>query len=379
MRDTIRDILPDRLNRPDHFAAVADRHRKAFAWEGQGYIPLGVMVNDPAHSAGLTYDRWLQPEVFLTLQAKMLRDTLEVGSDVNPTFCIAHMGNAIWASIWNTRITAPRDEVSCIQDTGPWIFPAIRDIREVDELGVPDVRSELVRTAERFMTFYRENLPDWVKVISPSKIAAFSLAELIRGSDFYLDAAVEPERCLKLVMLCAESLAAAEKHFRSVAGQGDEEFYSQFMIAGLGLRLGEDSLINVSPEMIRRFVLPALTRTVSDFGGKGYLHFCTLEKSRAEHVYPVLAEAPDVFAASSQFAFEYYEQHVDELEGRLAIESFYGDALAYVTRKYGSFEAWARQFVPKFRDRSGLILYFEVPSVEEGKRCLDVWRSLHNG
>ena len=75
---------------------------------------------------------------------------------------------------------------------------------------------------------------------------------MIRGSEFYLDLAVEPERCLKLVMLCAESLAAAEKHFREVANQGDDEFFSQFCIAGLGLRLGEDSLINVSPDIIMR-------------------------------------------------------------------------------------------------------------------------------
>jgi len=99
--------------------------------------------------------------------------------------------------------------------------------------------------------------------------------------------------------------------------------------------------------------------------------------SRCEQVYDTLVDAPRIFAASSQFGFDYYERNVDRLAGRLAIESLYGDGARHVVERHGSFEGWARDFVPRFKKRSGLVLYFEVGSVEEGKRLWDVWETAH--
>ena len=81
---------------------------------------------------------------------------------------------------------------------------------------------------------------------------------------------------------------------------------------------------------------------------------------------------------SSQFGFEYYEQHLDELRGRIAIESFYGeDAIEYVCQKYGSFRDWANYFVPRFKNKSGLVLYFQVGSLEEGCEVWAAWQEAH--
>ena len=129
--------------------------------------------------------------------------------------------------------------------------------------------------------------------------------------------------------------------------------------------------------MIRQFALPCIQRMAEAFGGQVYIHFCTLEKSRSEHVYDTLCTEPCVCAASSQFGFEYYEKNVDNLEDALAIESLYGNGIEYVMEKYGSFENWAKDFVPRFKDRSGLVLYFEMKSIEEGKCLWDIWHKAH--
>ncbi len=80
---------------------------------------------------------------------------------------------------------------------------------------------------------------------------------------------------------------------------------------------------------------------------------------------------------SSQFGFEYYANHVAELRGRLAVESFYGDAYSYVCGRHGSFAAWAREFVPRFKNESGLVLYMQVHSIDEGKRVWEQWQQAH--
>lgn len=371
------EIIPGRLNDPERFAVVGQRHLQAFRWEQQGWIPLGLIVNDSKHSRGITLDQWLDPDVFLTLQANILRDTLEVSSDITPSIALNHMGNAIYPSLFGAKITIPAGDVNSVQESGPWIFPALEDIANVDRLCQPSMPSALVDQAERFIRFYREHLPQWVRVVSPSKIGPFSLAQLLRGSEFYLDLATDPQRCHKLLDLCTNCLIETEQYLRSVAHQSCNEHYSEFGIMGPGPRIGDDSLINISPDMIREFALPYFGRIAQAFTGQLCVHFCSLEKSRGEHVYETLIEDPCIFAASSQFGFEYYAQNVECLQGRLAIESFYGDAMSYVTNEYGSFEAWAMGFVRRFKDRSGLVLYCEVGSVDEGRHLWEIWQRAH--
>jgi hypothetical protein len=49
---------------PRRFREVARLHSNAFRWRPQGRIPLGIHVNDPAYTAGLSYREWLNPEPF---------------------------------------------------------------------------------------------------------------------------------------------------------------------------------------------------------------------------------------------------------------------------------------------------------------------------
>jgi len=130
--------------------------------------------------------------------------------------------------------------------------------------------------------------------------------------------------------------------------------------------------------MLDKFCRPVFAQVNKVYGGKGHIHFCSLPNSRFEHIYKALLEMPEVAVISSQFGFEYYQQHLDQLRGKLAVESFYGDAYAYVCDKYGSFEAWANEFAPRFKNESGLVLYMNVSSVEEGRQIWAVWEQAHN-
>jgi hypothetical protein len=166
-------------------------------------------------------------------------------------------------------------------------------------------------------------------------------------------------------------------HLREIAGTPLDEHVTNFGILGAGLRLGEDSMVNLSPEMIRRFCLPAFALVNRLAGGRGHVHFCSLPASRFEHIYPALAQAPEVAVISSQFGFETYAGRLEALRGRLAVETFYGDAYLYVCEHYGSFRHWADDFVPRYKDESGLVLYFQVASVEEGREVWAVWQEAH--
>ncbi len=362
---------------PDRFREVASLHQNALAWRPQERIPLGIHVSDPAHVAGLTYDRMLDAKLFFEAQVKMLADELEVGSDLLPLVPLNHLGHAPLTSMFGAHQHMPDQTGGSLQDVGPTPLPVFDDIEQIAQLQAPPVSAGIMPDVDKMLVHYRRNLPEWVGVVGPMPDGPVSAAMELRGSDFLLDMVDQPDLAKRLILTCAETLAASELHYRQILGADPDRHPTNFGVESVGVRLGEDSICNVSAEMIREFCSPAYAMMNRLCGGAGHVHFCSLPHSRLEHIYPALLAMPEVSVVSSQFGFEYYQEHLDELRGRLAVESFYGDALAYVRREHGSFGDWAAEFVPRYKNESGLVLYTQVSSVDEGKKLWEAWRRAH--
>ena len=352
-------------------------HGNAFAWRPQGRIPLGIHVVDPGRLAGLTYDQWLEPEPFFRAQRNILLDTLTVGSDLLPMVPLNHLGGAPLTSMFGAEQFMPEMETATLQDVGPAPLQVFTDIAQVRELEIPPPDAGIMPAVEDMLRFYRKNLPSWVGVVGPMPTGPFSTAMELRGSDLLTDLVDQPELASRLILLCAEVEARTYRRCREILAAPGDRYPTNFLIAGAGVRLGEDSICNLSPRMIRDFCGPAVRMIMSICGGRGHIHFCSLAHSRFEHLYATLREMAEVAVISSQFGFEYYQDHVDELRGRLAVEAFYGDAYAYVRERYGSFQEWACDFVPRFKNESGLVLYMQVASVEEGHDVWATWQEAH--
>lgn len=370
------DIIPDRLNDPGRFARVAKCHLNAIAWKQQDYIPLSIIVNNPDNIKGISYNQWLDAAVFFEAQAKILRDTLTVGSDYMPILPMNHLGDVLIPAMFGAELLVPSEMSVSFQDQGPSPLPVIETIEAVDALHLPDMAAGMMPDFTKIITAWREWAPSWVEIVTPFPLGPFTLATELRGSDFFLDIVDNPEWSHKLLSLCAKIQVQVELHLRGLIGQTKNLPISNFGVRSGGRRLGDDTIINLSPDMITEFAVPYI-ETIAKQLGPATVHFCTLTERRADHVFEPLAASPHIVMGSSQFGFEYYEKNVDQLEGRLAVESLYGKGISYVINKYGSFEKWAKYFVPRFKHRSGLILYFEVGSVEEGKRYWETWQAVH--
>lgn len=264
-----------------------------------------------------------------------------------------------------------------LQDTGPTPMPILDNIEAVDELEVPDMTAGLMPDVEQIVRTWRALAPEWVDIVTPFPIGPFTLGSELRGSGLFTDMLDDPVRCHRLLDLCARTQIRTEYHLREVIGGPRRLPISNFGVRSEGRRLGDDVILNLSPEMITKFAVPP-TETISRALGPATVHICTLPGHRADHVFEPLAAAPLIPVASSQFAFEYYETHLEQLRGRLALEAFYGDAYEYVCEKFGSFKDWAFDFVRRFKSESGLVLYTWVSSLELGQEMWETWHEAHN-
>ena len=370
-------IIPDSLNDPARFGRIAERHLNAVRWKRQDYIPLAIIVNDPANIAGISYDQWKDAAVFFEVQARILRDSLIVGSDYLPVLPLNHLGDVLIPTMFGAELLVPTQMAGLLQDQGPSPWPVLSSIEQVDDLELPSMTDGMMPDFTRIITCWRKWAPTWVEVITPFPLAPLSLACELRGSDFFLDLTDNPQRCAKLLTMCAKIQAQVELHLRSLIGPKEILPISNFGIGSRGRRIGDDSIIMLSPDMIKTFAVPYI-ETLARQLGPTTVHFCTLAQRRCDHVFEALADSPHIDMASSQFAFEYYESNVDRLQHKLAIEALYGGGRSYVIEKHGSFEDWARGFVPRFKKKSGLILYLEVSSLEEGKEFWQIWQKAHD-
>jgi hypothetical protein len=296
-----------------------------------------------------------------------------------PVVGINHLGEAPLTSLFGARQLMPEDYTPGCNpwDVGPTPLPVFSSIEEARDLSAPRLDGTVARAVMRMGRYYREHVPPWVELVGPMPSGPFSAAMELRGTDILYDLVDAPELAETLILRCAEAVICLELGFRTAVGTEARSGCTNFAVQGAGLRLGEDSICALSPEMIERFCAPAYRRINAALGGSGHIHFCSIPHARLESVYESLLRLPDVSVASSQFGFDFYARNVDRLRGRLAIESFYGEARESVRQTHGSFRAWAREFVPRFKNQSGLLLYTTVSSVEEGREIWAEWEDAH--
>ncbi len=367
-----------RYHDPERFAQVAQRHLSAFDWQPQGWIPLAVHVVNPEYGRGLDYKNcWLDPEPFFDIQVRQLADTLAVGSDVLPAIGINHLGDALVTGMFGAEQFMPEQGGAMLQDVGPTPLAVYDAIEQVADVDVPSLEAGVMPQVVEFVRYYREHLPPWVRIAAPMPTGPFSTAAELRGSAIMMDLFDQPDLCRRLLDLCAQTQINVERAARRITGEPTDQHVTNFSIASPGWRIGDDTIINLSPDMIEQFCLPVYAKCRRAFSAVGHIHFCTLEHSRYDHMFPVLARSEDVSIVSTQFGHEYYAEHLDELRGRLAVESFYGDGYPAVCRQYGTFKHWADEFVPRFKDESGLVMYCQVQSVAEGEQVWADWCAAH--
>ncbi|MGE5613152.1 MAG: uroporphyrinogen decarboxylase family protein [Bacillota bacterium] len=371
------DILANESSKnypPERLKEIRELHLSTFRWEGER-IPLALLCADPQNSIK-EYPGLNDPRPFLQMKVRNMINTVRFSSDLIPTVSLDYFGDSILPSMVGCKIILPERGTQVVDaaTVGPWIKPIIHDIEKVDELEMPSMDTGLLPVALEAASFFREHLPANINVATFWKIEPFTLAELLRGPEIYTDFFDYPEEIHRLLDFCTELFIRVEKEFRKVTGHSDTDNISHWGIVSPGIRLNGDTIINLSPDLLREFVLPQWKKLADAFGGPVYPHYCSTHTSKGLHLFKVLGECPWVAGLSTQIGVEYYIENYNELYGRFLIESGYTGANAPdIFHDAQCFETIARKLNEK-GVRTGMILSYTTDSYLRGKAIMDVYR-----
>jgi hypothetical protein len=257
-------------------------------------------------------------------------------------------------------------------DQMPWPGPpltreAIRKNRDVDV-----AQAELMKRAEAFYRLHRRSGADGIALYLPDTQGVFDVAHLLYGDAlFYELADEEPGWVEELMGICLGLYVRASQYLKGVIGEKQDSMVHGYTTAQgvpfphAGVRVCEDTATLLSPQMIERFVIPYVERSVEPFGG-GFVHFCGRHPffferlCRCELIRAVDLGNPEMY--DSRWLLERCAQTETVLYSRLASEPGedwrgYVQRVARMVRETGARCILRPMLFPATRKESADMLY----------------------
>ena len=360
----------------DRIEKVKKLHRDSFDWNAEK-IPFGIWVNDERKYKEIEYGETDFDKKLFERQMMILEDTVKIGSDLVPTIGVTNYGIAAVPSVMGAEIKQSSIDVDKVEEMGFWIKKLFNDVKDVNMFKMPDKENSFIKGFFEHLKYYRDNVPKGVYIVN-SIDGPFSIAEILRGSDLFLDMYDHEDEVHKLLDVCTDIIISTEKRVRKILGLPEyiSETPSYFGIWCPGLRFGADSLINLSEKMIRDFVIPYYKKIVDAFKCKSYIHFCTVKEPAGQQILDAFTECDEVAAISSQLGVDLFENNYDKIKGKLAVEAGYGEGIDREIEKHGSLKKLAEHLKNDYEGSTGLILYTTVSTIDKAKRMWDEWNEV---
>jgi hypothetical protein len=284
--------MNDHLNRLlDHLAATLDPrrqaeieqlHRNALNWEPLRRLPLVLGYPIPADALFQPYPH---SQIFDDPE-KMLYNELVHGFDTSiacrdrldddlPLTVRANFGTVVMASLFGARVEQ-------VEENPPWVrhFHTLDEFRTALDCDPLDFsQGWCPRVVERYQ-FYKQTLEGYPELAAlihltlPDLQGPLDTAELLRGSQIYVDFCTDPELVDRALDTVARAQVGFAKHLLAYINDGPTGFSHQHATVIRGhILIRDDSALMISPAMYRQHVAPCDEFVLGGLGGGG-IHSC---------------------------------------------------------------------------------------------------------
>jgi uroporphyrinogen-III decarboxylase len=368
-RNDFEKVVDIILNEADFNAIEKGKERQSAIWENRepDYLPLILSDWDTPELKGFKHwtlkEQFYDKEKMLLEQLKGLVGIAKTHSDAQLSIRV-NMGVGIIPSVFGLQPVFPQD------DQMPW-FVGNLSKEEILRLGMPsDIRERgLMPFVIEYLQYFKSVLPEGIHIYCFDTQGPFDIAHLIRGHQIYFDLYDDPEFAHYLLDISTQLYIEATKIFKEIVGEPlDSGYHGTLYMSGGGVRLCDDSSVNLSPSLFREFSLPYIKRALAPFGG-GWVHFC----GDGNHLLDMYLELEEVKGLNFGNPEKYdYERTIEKITSK---GKFY---VGYIPRKDGeSLRDYFERILSPLKSRKGLIL--QMNRGEEGvPETLDLWRSLQD-
>ena len=337
-------------------------YRRAFASE-DARIPL--IVTPPCQPLPKAAEYETDTVDAVRRAAAAVQPKADVGSDWLPFVAIANYQCIVVPSFYGADRVSPPGSCDIVE-------PLFRTVDDAVAVGVPEPKSPLMDEMMHVLRTAKDALPEGYSLCFPPCSSPFDLAQLLVPAEEFLAALIEkPGLALRflenLAALCIHLLDAVRAELRGTVS----EFVTNRGVYFPGQRLPCDAVVNSSPGLVRRFVLPILARFGERYGGL-MIHFCT-SPAPSGHVLPVLCESPFVRAVDNWQGPDVFlgPKAPARMQSRVAVLS---DVDLTTPDKMDAFLARdVVRDVPRKGGR-GLVLHTRAASVDEAKQLYAAWQ-----
>ena len=208
----------------------------------------------------------------------------------------ANYGTPILPSLFGAKLFIMPEKT----DTLPTNWPLEEEgVLRILEDGVPDVRSALGGCALGMGEHFREigaawpKIGQYVQVYHPDTQGPMDLCELLWGSTLFCALIEQPDRVKALLELVTDTYCEFLHAWQKICPFHPVCNPHWGMLIKGAIVLREDSCMNLSPDIVREFVMPYDQRLLREFGG-GAVHFC----GRGDHFVELLTAMDDVSAVN---------------------------------------------------------------------------------
>ena len=327
------------------------------------YIPLVINIA-PNRKMGITpweamHDPKKQIEAFLVNNENNLLFPTDRTVSIESNFLECLIPSMFGAKIYSSP--------------GGWVdvhtcIDALEDFENIE------VTEGVLKQAEEHLLYLKNNVPENVHVAMTRFMSPLDCGVVMRGGDFYLDLLCEPELSMQFMEKIARVSIDTMKHLKKVLGEPDHiqmNATTGYWIKGT--RLTGDSIVNVSPDVIKNMMAPIFNIFKEELGGV-VLHYCCTP-APSGHVLPALTECNGVVRAVDNW--QGYKTFFNEkgdgmLQDKVGMFADFPYAEVSSVERFMEHDLFSKV---KRKGGRGFVVRTKATTLDEAKRLYDDWQN----
>ena len=159
-------------------------------------------------------------------------------------------------------------EETVTEDKMPWLKEHLTK-EEILNFSLPEdiSNSGLMPRAIGYINYYKDILPPDIHIYLPDTQGPLDIAHLIRGNQIFTDFYDDPEFVHRLMQLSTEAYIKVSLLMKRTIGEKcNSGYHGGLYMAGGGVRMCEDTTTLLSPEIVKEFVSPYISKALKPFG-----------------------------------------------------------------------------------------------------------------